>query len=289
MKTPLLTQEQECAAFELIKAGDGVAREQFIYCNQGLVISIADRHKGKGVAFADLKTAGYSGLLKAIEKFDHKLINPDTQQHYKFSTYATYWIEGAIRRAIRKHTIEARRDRGQYTEQELADFAHEDAQREAAQQAQEVGDDLEAQLEAINSEQDKDCEKLTSKEAVADGQTGYTGSALESRVGSDDPLPADYTEVRDSYLVELEDSTLYRMEVEAVLPQIPDEIRRGILEWRLGLNGKPHLKFSEIGKLLGFSAQRASQLYQDAQDKLKVLLQEGEKTCQPHSNQNLRK
>ncbi|MEW6405000.1 MAG: sigma-70 family RNA polymerase sigma factor, partial [Chloroflexota bacterium] len=73
---------------------DGIeAREQLIKANTRLVVSIARRYMGRGVAFLDLIQEGNLGLMKAVEKFDYK-------RGFRFSTYATWWIRQTISRAI---------------------------------------------------------------------------------------------------------------------------------------------------------------------------------------------
>lgn len=69
------------------------ARNRMIEGNVRLVISIAKRYTNRGLDFIDLVAEGNLGLIKAVEKFDHK-------KGYKFSTYATWWIKQAITRAI---------------------------------------------------------------------------------------------------------------------------------------------------------------------------------------------
>ena len=73
---------------------DGLlAREHLIKANTRLVVSIAKRYMGRGVAFLDLIQEGNLGLMKAVEKYDYK-------RGFRFSTYATWWIRQTISRAI---------------------------------------------------------------------------------------------------------------------------------------------------------------------------------------------
>ncbi|MBI2931171.1 MAG: sigma-70 family RNA polymerase sigma factor [Planctomycetes bacterium] len=100
---PLLTAQQECElarrmkhlrSKDSTKRADAVAaREQFIKANLRLVVSVAKNYINKGLAFLDLIEEGNLGLLKAVQRFDPK-------HKCRFSTYATWWIRQAIRRAL---------------------------------------------------------------------------------------------------------------------------------------------------------------------------------------------
>ena len=92
-KIPLLTQERELELAEQIALGSKTAKDELVEANLRLVVNIAKRHIGKGMFFLDLIQEGNLGLMKAVEKFDHRM-------GYKFSTYATWWIRQAITRAI---------------------------------------------------------------------------------------------------------------------------------------------------------------------------------------------
>lgn len=92
-KVNLLTAAEEVDLAQRIEQGDVDARKTLTNANLRLVVSIAKRYVGKGMAFLDLIQEGNLGLLKAVEKFDYT-------KGYKFSTYATWWIRQAITRAI---------------------------------------------------------------------------------------------------------------------------------------------------------------------------------------------
>jgi RNA polymerase primary sigma factor len=92
----LLTAPEERALSIRVRKGDAAAREQLINSNLRLVISVARRYVGRGLAFLDLIEEGNVGLTKASGLFD-----PD--MGCRFATYATWWIKQAIRRALADH------------------------------------------------------------------------------------------------------------------------------------------------------------------------------------------
>jgi len=81
---------------EIILAGKE-AKQRMVQCNMRLVVSISKRYKHVGVSIADLVQEGSIGLTRAAEKFDPK-------KGFKFSTYASWWIQQAVFRSIAYHS-----------------------------------------------------------------------------------------------------------------------------------------------------------------------------------------
>ena len=86
LRARMIRTERHCQAYDL-------AKRQLSAGNLRLVVSIAKRYRNRGLSFLDLIQEGNTGLMRAVDKFEHA-------RGYKFSTYATWWIRQAITRAL---------------------------------------------------------------------------------------------------------------------------------------------------------------------------------------------
>ncbi|TWT75329.1 sigma-70 family RNA polymerase sigma factor [Allorhodopirellula solitaria] len=92
-ETPLLSALEETELATRIAGGDVMARDQMVRANLRLVVNISRGYTGKGLGLQDLIEEGNLGLLRAVEGFD-------PVHGTRFSTYASYWIKQAIKRAL---------------------------------------------------------------------------------------------------------------------------------------------------------------------------------------------
>src|SRR4051794_34622121 len=93
----LLTASEEVELAKRIERGDQDAKNRMIEANLRLVVANAKRYRGLGLPFLDLIQEGILGLIRAVEKFDHR-------RGFKFSTYATWWIRQAMQRGLQHHS-----------------------------------------------------------------------------------------------------------------------------------------------------------------------------------------
>jgi RNA polymerase primary sigma factor len=91
----LLTAADEVQLAKRIERGDLSAKEQMIESNLGLVHALAGPYRGRGVPYEDLVQEGVVGLIRAVERFDHR-------RGRKFSTYAAWWIRRSLMDALDK-------------------------------------------------------------------------------------------------------------------------------------------------------------------------------------------
>jgi len=223
-------------------------KNRFIEHNLKLVVAIAKDYRNLGLSFPDLIQEGNLGLIRAVEKFDHR-------RGFKFSTYAVWWIRQALVRAIQNHSrtirlpshVHDRLQRSQRVRAELTGKLGRDPT--AAELAPELGTDTGA-IEALD---------LLSREAISlESSVAGTEKRLEDFVA--DP----FSQAPDHGL----DGERMRSGVGFLIGALTAR-EQLILRLRYGLGREEEHTLEQIGQSLGLSRERVRQLEARALKKLR--------------------
>ena len=242
-KHELLTAAEEVALAKRIERGDGQAKERMINSNLRLVVSIAKRYRGHGVAFGDLIQEGVIGLNRAVEKFDWR-------RGFKFSTYATWWIRQACQRAISNqgrtirvpaHVHERRIKLARLGREFEIEHGREATIDELAEMSGYEEQHVEEALGAVEA-------SVSLNQVVGDDGDGELGDLFADREALD---PAE--EAGDA---------LRRQSVRSALATLPERQQR-LLELRFGFVGEQQ-SLDAIAHELGVSRERVRQLERQA-------------------------
>ncbi len=226
-------------------------KNRFIEHNLKLVVAIAKDYRNLGLSFPDLIQEGNLGLIRAVEKFDHR-------RGFKFSTYAVWWIRQALVRAIQNHSRTIRlpshvHDRLQRSQRVRAELTGKLGREPTpAELAPELGTDA-GSLEALD---------LLSREAISlESSVAGTEKRLEDFVA--DPTSA----MPDNGL----DGERMRSGVGYLIGALTSR-EQLILRLRYGLGGEEEHTLEQIGQSLGLSRERVRQLEARALKKLRETL-----------------
>lgn len=246
----MLSLEEEQEITKRVVEGDAKAREKLIRSNLRLVVSISKQYVHKGLSFLDLIEEGNIGLIRAVQGFD-----PTTG--FKFSTYATWWIKQAVRRAL---TDKAKTIR-------IPSYMLEKISR-LKTTATDLLDKLERppSLGEIAKEMDITARKVESIEHVIRS----TGSLSSAGVTGSDLIWALSSIIPDKKTPTPEDALEETYEREALekLLDIIDTREATVIKLRYGLaDGEPKT-LEEIGKLLHLSRERVRQIEKETIQKL---------------------
>ncbi len=221
----------------------GEARRTLAAHNLRLVVGVAKRFVGQGVALADLIQEGNVGLLRAVEKFD-----PDLG--YRFSTYAVWWIEQAMIRAIQRDSRTVRVPSHMYEARLKQRNAWEIAgTRSANPSPDEVADAIGVSAELVEQTQ----LAFAHHESLDTPMGDEDAIPLGDRLAEPDPVDPD---------AGLDGHRIGAV-LSAELEHLPDRERQ-ILEMRFGLRDGEELTLQEIGNRLGISRERVRQIQLDA-------------------------
>lgn len=245
----LLTAEEETQLARRIEAGDPRAKDQMIESNLRLVFAIARSYRGPGVPFADLVQEGTIGLVRAVERFDHR-------RGLKFSTYAVWWIRRYLLDAVAGSEM-------------IRVPAKANQQLAAVRRAEaEMGDRASGhpRVEAIAERTGLSAHTVQ----LLRGSARVTAS-LDEPVGDDmaalgDLIADDRAEDPSERVIAHED----QREVSAMLRLLPPRHREVVIQ-RYGLNQDRAQTHEEIGRRLGVGEARSRQLEREALRRLRTL------------------
>lgn len=253
-KVKLLTPQEEIVLAKRIKKGDEAAREQMIKANLRLVVKIARDYENQGLPLLDLINEGNIGLMKGVERFD-------PAKGAKLSTYASWWIKQAIKRALASQSKTIRLP--DHVVDKLANI------RRSEMKLREVlGHEPTDEEIAIHT--GLDVRRVRSYRDAAKAPV-----SLDAPIGDDDTdqiaeVVADTNAAAPfDQLIKSTDTDLVREVFELL-----NDREKAILAMRFGLNDGVAKTLEEIGKVFGVTRERIRQIEGEALKKLRAKMEE---------------
>jgi RNA polymerase primary sigma factor len=221
----------------LTAAGDR-GKKEITEANLRLVVSVAKRYVGSGMALLDLIQEGNLGLMRAVERFDYR-------KGYKFSTYGHWWIRQSITRAIADqartiripvHMVETIQRLSRAKEKLVDELGREPT-------SEDIAREMEVTLERVHEISKASQEPLS----------------LEAPIGEDDAHLGDFVQDQQASTADAASRVLLKDQLRDVLGTIPAR-ERTLLELRYGLEDGRSRTLAEVGATFQVSRERIRQI-----------------------------
>jgi RNA polymerase primary sigma factor len=251
----LLSPDEEIQLAEAIHSGDQKAHDEakakIVRANLRLVVKIANEFMNRGLSKHDLISEGNIGLMTASEKFD-------PSKGAKFSTYSTWWIKQAMRRAIAEQSRTIRIPVQSVGKINKIKRAQRDIKAETGKTPtdDEIADRLNLSPRTVRELRHASLNTSSLNEPIVDGETGEMQDFISDRPElSPDNVLGDIESLKHLYVL-----------VERLSPR-----EQQVLRMRFGLDGNPVMTLEDVGAAVGCTRERVRQIQNKAIKKLQSM------------------